>query len=290
MKLAYIISAHQNTEQLKLLINQLSEKNTDIYIHIDYKSNQLFEDIKKYVENMNNIILIEKRVSVNWSGFSQVEATLNLLEEVKRANKEYDYVSFISGQCYPLKSNRFIQQYLEQNKGKEFIEYNKLNDCDLFRLKCYNFFRESKYIRTLWMRIFDNILRRVQKPFIRRKNLKNLSLYHGSQWWTITYDCSLFILNYLKENPWYINDFKYTLCPDEHFFQILIMNSSYAEKVENNNLRYINWKRPANSPEVIVEKDLEKLQKSNKLIARKFDISIDKDIIRYISQNISDEV
>ena len=286
MRLAYIISVHKGIEQIKLLIDQLNEDFTDIYIHVDKNAEDLYSQLGHYYSKMDNIILIKNRVHVNWSGFSQVEATLNLLESVRRTNKIYDYISYISGQCYPLKSNQFIKEYLEQNKGKEFIECNKLNDCDLFRLKCYNFFRESKYIRKLWMRTLDNISRRLQKPFIRRNNLRNFNLYHGSSWWTITYECALFILDYLKKNPGYINEFKYTLCPDEHFFQILIMNSSYSQNVENDNLRYINWKKPANSPDIIISADLFKLIDSPKLYARKFDIDVDNNVLNKLRQTL----
>lgn len=286
MKLAYIISVHKGIEQIKLLIDQLNEDFTDIYIHVDKNAENLYTQLENYYSKMDNIILIKNRVHVNWSGFSQVKATLNLLESVRRTNKTYDYISFISGQCYPLKSNQFIKEYLDKNKGKEFIECNKLNDCDLFRLKCYNLFRESKYIRKLWMRTLDNISRRLQKKIIWRNNLKNFSLYHGSSWWTITYDCSLFILNYLEENPWFIKDFQHTLCPDEHFFQILIMNSVYSENVVNDNLRYVNWKKPANSPDIIVSSDFLKLMDSPKLYARKFDIDVDNNVLNRLREMI----
>lgn len=286
MRLAYIISVHKGFEQICLLIDQITDDSIDVYIHVDKNSEKLYCQLQSFYCQRNNVILIEDRVHVNWSGLSQVEATLNLLKAVRDSNEVYDYISFISGQCYPLKSNQYIKEYLEQNTGKEFIEYSRLSERDLFRIRCYNFFREYKYIRTLWMRILDNVLRRLQKPFIRRKNLEGLHLYHGSSWWTITYECAIFILEYLRENPKYFTDFKYTLCPDEHFFQILIMNSEYSNKVVNDNLRYINWKGRANSPEIIKSDDFSQLKASQKLYARKFDINIDENILNRIKDTL----
>lgn len=286
MRIAYIIAAHKGYEQLKLLLMHLSDPNNDLYIHIDLKNKDLYDNIKTYIENKNNIFLISNRVDVNWSGFSQVQATINSMKEIKNTEKKYDYISFISGQDFPIKNNKSIEEYLSKNKGKEFIEYSELENVDLFRLKIYNLFRESKNIRKTYMRVIDNILRRIQKPIIKRNNFKGLKLYHGSSWFTITSKCMNYILEYIDRNPMYINYFKYTLCPDEHFFQILILNSKFKNNVINDNLRYIDWRRPANSPRTLDISDIEKLKVSNKLIARKFDLDLNREVIDSIIEHI----
>ena len=71
--------------------------------------------------NTSNVYIVEDRVSVNWSGFSVVEATLKLMNMVRDTNKKYDYISLISGQDYPIKSNEYIETYFTENQGKEFI-------------------------------------------------------------------------------------------------------------------------------------------------------------------------
>lgn len=227
MKIAYIIAAHKGNEQLKLLLDCLTDDEIDIYVHIDLKNENLYKDIKSYTKNNKNIFVLSNRINVNWSGFSQVEATLNCMRIIKESGKKYDYISYISGQDFPIKNNSYIKKFLEENKGKEFIEYRSLEKVDMFRLKQYNLFRENKNIRKLYMRIIDNVLRRVQKPIIQRNNFENIDLYHGSGWFTITMDCMEYILEYIYNNPKYIIDFKYTLCPDEHFFQMIVMNSKF---------------------------------------------------------------
>lgn len=286
IKIAYIILAHKGYEQLNMLINQIADNECDVYIHIDKKNEELYNLLKKKYFRNNNINIIEKRVIVNWSGFSQVEAVLNLLNKVKEKNKSYDYISLISGSCFPIKNNEYIRRFLTENKGYEFIQYRDItyDKADLYRLKCYNFFRENKNIRKLYMRIIDNIIRRVQKPFVKRNNFKGMRLYHGSQWFTITYNCMEYILEYVKRNPWFIEDFKYTLVPDEHFFQMIIMNSKYKYKVKNDNLRYIDWSLGGNSPKNLTLEDLDSINRSTKLIARKFDINIDKKIVEILSK------
>lgn len=280
MKIAYLIQAHKNYKQICMLVDNLIDEYTDVYIHIDKKQDKLYEQLLEKYLNDNNIYIIENREVVNWSGFSQVKATLNLMNEASQKN--YNYISLISGQCFPIKSNDYIRQFLNQNKGKEFIEYQDItNDKNnRFRLKCYNFFRENKYIRTLPMRILDNIIRRfIQKPFVNRKNFIGMNLYHGSSWFTITFECMKFIIEYIEDNPVFMEDFKYTLAPDEHFFQMIILNSKYKENVVNNNLRYIDWTNCKNSPNTLTIKYKNDFLKEDYIIARKFDIEIDEEIV-----------
>ncbi|WP_207369136.1 beta-1,6-N-acetylglucosaminyltransferase [Heyndrickxia coagulans] len=285
MNQAYLIQAHAGEKQLIKLINVLLDSDTDIFIHIDKKNDNLYYSLMNVNKKQSNIYFIKDRESVNWSGLSQVKATLKLMQAANSTNKQYDYISLISGQDYPIKSKKYIKKFLEANIGTEFIECNDIGKY-FWRLKCYNFFRENPNNRKPFIKILDNIIRLPQKLIFRRKNLQNTKLYYGSQWFTITYKCMQYILNYLKNNPEYLDNFKYTACADEHFFQIIIMNSNFKYKVANNNLRYIKWVSKSNSPEILTCNELNEIVNSDKLIARKFDFETDQKIIDYIDKYI----
>lgn len=280
-----MIQAHTGEEQLLKLINLLLDENTDIFIHVDKKNDHLFLFLLEHYNNNQNVYVLENRVSVNWSGFSQVKATINLMVAIKETNKKYDYVSLISGQDFPIKSKDYINRYLLDNYGKEFIEYKDINSLK-WRLRLYNFFRESKYNRNFFVRVLDNLIRYPQKLLIKRTNFKNLDLYYGSSWFTITYSCLSFLLEYLQNSPDYYDNFKFTACSDEHFFQILIMNSEFKENVINNNLRYIDWADRKASPKTLTLVDYEALKQTNKLYARKFDYKVDSIIVDKIESSI----
>ncbi len=244
MKIAYIMLVHKNFNQIKLLTDQLADELTHVYIHVDKKNEELFNELKNEYVNNENVSIIDKRIKVNWSGFSQVQATLNLMESaLENNNFKFEYISLISGQDFPIKSNDYIRKFLSDNNGNQFIQYRDINNDKkfLFRLKIYNFFRENPNARKAYIKIVDNILRRLQKLVIKRKNLEGFNLYTGSQWFTLSRECVEYIFKYLEENNKYLLDFKYTFCPDEEFFQILILNSKFKEKVINDNLRYIDW-------------------------------------------------
>lgn len=284
MKLAYMLQAHSGENQLIKLIENLAGGDTDIFLHIDKKSEQLYINLSKRYSNAENVYVIEDRISVNWSGFTMVEATLKLMNRVKSTNRKYDYISLISGQDFPIKSKEYIETFYSENQGKEFIEFRDIGH-HFWRLKCYSFFRENINNRKLYMRVMDNILRYPQKILIRRNNFKNMNLYYGSMWYTITYECLLYIVKYLSDNPKFYKQFRLTSCSDEHFFQMIVMNSPFKNNVVNNNLRYIDWPIGASSPKTLTIKDYDKLKASDKLYARKFNCEIDKDIIEKIENS-----
>ena len=93
------------------------------------------------------------------------------------------------------------------------------------------------------IRLFKKFQTIYHKYLPRRKFLKDIKPYKGSQWWTITSECANYILEFTRKYPKFIKFFKHTLLPDEIFFHTIIYNSLFSKSVINNNLRYINWNK-----------------------------------------------
>ena len=275
---AFIISAHKNFSQIKTLIESLSFG--DIYLHIDKKSEKLFLELKEHYKFSKNVFLIENRISVNWSGFSQVQATLNLLRGVKKSKKKYDYIHFLSGQDLLLMSQNMLDKYLCSNGlDKLYLEVKPIGSL-WWRLKCYSLFRENPKNRKIRYRVIDNLIRLVQLPFIRRHNFDGYELYVGSSWFSITMDCLEYILEVCNET--FLDRFKFTACSDEHFFQILLMNSKFKNNVLRFNSRYIIFDGLNASPRVLTMNEKDDFLNGKYIFARKFDSNIDDEVIKYI--------
>ncbi len=136
MKIAYLIVAHNNYEHLKRLITALDEHACRFYIHIDKKSP--LPHLKA-----DNIIFLQDRVNVHWSGFSMVRVTLNLLH--RAIADENDYFVLISGADYPIQPNSYLYEKLKE--GGEYITIKK--GCDeynpLSRYKYYIYFFKTAF-------------------------------------------------------------------------------------------------------------------------------------------------
>ena len=276
---AFIMSVHTNLEQLQILVTALQFG--DVYIHVDKKQDTLFQQLKEIYKNNSNVFLVEDRVSVNWSGFSQVQATIKLFELVESTKRTYDYIHFISGQDLPLMSHAQMDDYIE-SKGidQQFVEVNDI-DSYKWRLTQYSFFRENPNNRKKLYRLTDIALRLIQMPFVRRKNFEGFELYKGSSWFSITYECMKYILSYIRDND-YCSKFRYTACPDEHFFQVLLMNSKYKDKVLKYNSRYIVFEGLNASPKTLGVEDMDYFMNGQYMFARKFDMNKDRQVISKI--------
>ena len=89
MIFAYLIMAHDNEEQLYILIDALDYRENDIYLHIDKKCNLNISTFS----TKNAKLHIYKCFSVYWGGISQTKCQFFLLNE---AIKEYhDYYHLI---------------------------------------------------------------------------------------------------------------------------------------------------------------------------------------------------
>lgn len=275
MKVAYLILAHKNPEQVKRLLNLL---NSDVYVHIDKKSN-----LDEFYIKRNNFFFIKERVDVNWGGFTMVNATLKLIN-IAKENYNYDFYVLLSGDDYPVKKVEKFEQYLIERKDYSFIEYEKFDE------KWQH--AESRY-KNYWIsekkNIFLKIIQKILNMFINKRAMyKNLKGYKGSQWWCLNAEAIQYVLNYINVNKSIITYFKHTQIPDEMIFQTILLNSPLKYKIKNDNLRHIILKGA--HPETLMKKDFQYIKKlQGKFFARKFDIVVDKEILDLLDESMKSE-
>ena len=93
----------------------------------------------------------------------------------------------------------------------------------------------QKIIKRGWVELSGGYSR-TWKIF-ERKQIE-MNFYFGSQWWALHHETVRWIVQYLIAHPEFYKFYKNTTCPDESFFQTLVMLSPYAD--ENNRLSYIS--------------------------------------------------
>ncbi|HEY2420386.1 MAG TPA: beta-1,6-N-acetylglucosaminyltransferase, partial [Neobacillus sp.] len=118
----------------------------------------------------------------------------------------------------------------------------------------------------------------------------NFSIYNGSNWFCIPIHVAQYIIEFIDDNKWYYETFKNSLVPDEFFFQTIIMNSKFKSDVVNHNLMYIKFGetlKGRNNPITLRMEHINIIKNSNEFFARKFDESVDNQVIDYFSKEIS---
>ncbi len=293
---AYLILAHKNPNQLRKLIEMLDSQQNDIFVHIDSKAADFKQEMFNGICKHSSLVILPERIKVNWGGVSIMRAELALLKSATSKEK-YDYYHLLSGMDLPIKSQEEIHSFFDKHKGKEFINLWKFKKSNLSRFRYFTIFPEgeSKF-RT---RIVNHIFKGLQMAVGFRIN-KNVDFYFGSQWFSITDDLARYVVS---KEEWLEKVFRHTSTCDEIFLPTLVCNSEFkerlfvAEPVESNrgstlgNMRLIDWTRgeSVRHPWTFRADDEKQLMASEYLWARKFDESVDSEIINRIYTRLKDK-
>jgi hypothetical protein len=279
MILAYLILAHANPLQLKRLVQKLSNNITDIYIHIDAKAN--IADFM-IITALPNVYFITKREKVYWGAYSIVQATVNGFEQMMASGKPYDYITLLSGQDYPLKSNAAIVDFFKANPNKAFMEFYTVNDVWQEAIP-----RLTKYYLTNYPFAGSTKLEAILNRLLPKRQLpKDLVFVGRSQWFSITLAQAKYIVTTLATNHKLRRYFTFTWGSDEFVFQTLLYNSPFKSQMVYNNLRYIDWSAGGASPKTFTIADAPVLLETDKLFARKFNEATDVEILNTIDAAI----
>lgn len=282
MKIAHLILAHNNPQQLEKLVRRLTYADDAVYIHLDKKAT-LEQFI--YLKSLSNVYFINKRINVSWGACSIVVATINGFEQIINSGNDYDYINLLSGADYPLQSLAHIHNFLDQNKGKAFMSFMPILDEwqeAISRITHYHLTDYSFPGRYVVQRMLKNML-----P--KRKMPNNLVPVGHSQWFTVPGECIRYIVDYWNKNSNFRRFIKLTWGPDEFAFQTILFNSFHREQMVNNNLRYIDWSAGGASPKTFTLADQEAILSSEKLFARKFDLEKHGDVLALIDQKLDSE-
>ncbi len=285
MKIAVLIQCHKNPAQINKMLNALRHPSITFFVHVDKKSS-----IGKALLSGKDVIQLPdtQRVDVQWAKISQIDATLNLLEYARKKDS-YDFFWLCSGQDFPIKPTDQIVRWFEEHSENDFLELFPSKNTGLDHENNYDK-RNAVYFPN-WMlgrgsvqrvakRLYTELTGGYNNTFryARRSPVNHMRFFFGSSWICLTRRTLDWITDFLNSHPEYYEFFKNCNCPDESFFQTLVMNSPYAD-YRMDYLHYVDWSEGNSNPKVLRTEDLDRLLASDKLMARKFDADIDECII-----------
>jgi len=271
MKLAFIILAHDDPDNLLRLIKRVVVEEDLVVIHWD-KKNQL--DIKACCEAaFDNRILARlrfaHRVAVSWGRWSVVEATLVALEAIESSGEAIDYVVLLSGADYPLRPVRELKAFFAQKSGCEFIE---CVDPDV-RLWVVQGLHHDRFFYHHWFSwrdspgLFDWSLAIQKKLRLKRKFPCGLKPQLGSQWWALTWETLKHALE-MSRRKRVKRFFRTTWVPDEMFFQTIVAAFVPKDKIAPTGVTFYHFSQQG-KPLVFYDDHFEFLSRQNYFFARK---------------------
>jgi hypothetical protein len=280
MRVACIIMAHKEPQQIERFIKKFNLFPYDFYIHIDKKINlRPFG----YLATIPNVRLVQKRIRVRWASYSFLHAVLQTFKEILGNGIKYDFICVMSGQDYPIKPVARMFHSLENNSGRNFICYDEDGEWwshAISRISKYHFtnfgFRGRYRIQ-----FFLNALlpaRKFPLPY---------TLYGGprAMCMTLSAECAAYVAHFIESNRKLRRFIRFTWGPDEFVIPTLIMNSAFKSTAINDNFYYIDWSKGGVNPKTLTVDDYESLLSSDKMLARKFDIKQDPQIFDMLDKN-----
>ena len=276
MRVAYVILAHQLPEQLVRLVRRLNTPGALFLIHINRRSDDaVYRAAHAGLAELDNVVFL-RRHKLYWGAFGHVRATIEGLDELYRRSARFDYAALLTGQDYPIKPVSEIERTLEKSGGRSFMAYDRLPGglADGMERITYWHSRRVGVPRGWHLRL----------P-IRRRFPQRLVPYGGSSYWWLSREAVDYVRRFVVEHPGFYRFFKHVDVPDEIFFHTILMNSPLRDSVINDELRYVDWTREP-MPAIFGVSDFDTLRRSPKLLARKFDSTVDAEILDLIDREL----
>ena len=297
IKIAIMLALHNNPKQANIFINQcLKYEGAEVFIHIDKKGIAITDNLIKN----DRVHILEDHFDVQWGDISQVKYVIALMRYIKKYEKEhllgskFDYISIHSGSDMLVKPMKELAAYLERDRKFAYLDCYKLPWKDwqygggLGRIALYWPKRFRKRLKRPSITHFCRAIygRMYGWGILKGHKLPDIQFWGKSAWYTISGECMHLCLKYIEHHPWFLRFFETALCPDEIFFDTLVNIIGKGQDIqEHDNLMYddmgIYDKKNVGSPKTMKMVDIEKIRKSGAFFARKFDMSVDNEVVEY---------
>ncbi len=254
MKIAYLILAHSHPNHLGRLVSALSTGSSAFFIHIDQKSK--LEDFSSIAGD--NVHFSSQRFPIYYADYSQVEATLVLLDMALADRHRFDYFVLLSGTDYPLQPVSYVENFFERNEGKSFINMVRMPDDKagkpISRLRRYNLRLNRNRFVWLCLKIFMRIglmhKERDYKPYFH-----GLIPFGGTQWWALPREACEYIQAFVNHELSFMKFYENVRNPSESMFHTIIGNSPF--KGIQKCLTFTDWSAGGWHPSYLTEDHLD---------------------------------
>jgi hypothetical protein len=275
MRTAYVISAYKNPAHLSRLVHRLhTGSETRFAIHVDSKTDtSTYGAMRDGLDDLGGVTFLSRH-ACHWGGFGHVRASLKGIREILRQGWDPDYVILLSGQDYPIKPNEYVRDFLERGAGRSFFLHFPLptdnwTSGGLDRFRRWHWRYRGAHVSLPLRRALPGALR----P------------WGGSAYWIMSRTALRTAAAFVENNPSYVRFFRHVDIPDELFFQTILLNSPEADRCVDFRLHHTEWSRSP-APAILTTEDYPQLVTSACLFARKFDESVDAEILTLIDEKL----
>ncbi|XP_025105376.1 beta-1,3-galactosyl-O-glycosyl-glycoprotein beta-1,6-N-acetylglucosaminyltransferase-like isoform X2 [Pomacea canaliculata] len=120
--LAFSLMVHSNVEQVERLLRAVYRPHNVYCIHPDNKSSDDFHSSLRFIAGcLPNVNIIERPLSVEWGKYSVLQADVECMRLLWKHPRKWRYFINLTGQEFPLKTNKEIVRILQTFNGANDI-------------------------------------------------------------------------------------------------------------------------------------------------------------------------
>ena len=235
LKLLYGILTHDNPIATIRLVEALYEPGHQFVIHVDRKYPSTQADLLRYAAERPHVHILDddRRVSVNWGGFSMVNATLQLLKHAFHHSIQFHRFVHVSASTYPIASNpeirhRLAMYPLDANFFHVILQPSRTPNHG------WHYFVEC-----------DDLLHRIFQLQPLRRETNGIDVFTSSQWFILSQEFAQYLAE--AENGSLVDHFaryaEHVVVADETFFGTVLRNTRFCSKHHNSNFLHLQFDR-----------------------------------------------
>ncbi|HZU74405.1 MAG TPA: beta-1,6-N-acetylglucosaminyltransferase [Acidimicrobiales bacterium] len=291
MGLCYVILAHTAPEQVGRLAARLGGPGASVIVHVDRRVDE--EPFRRACRTVgvDQVVFSERRSASGWGRYGLVDAAVNAVE-FALDNLAFSHVLLLSGQDYPITTPEARDAFFAAAGDRSYLSWSAGDSGpppDRSRNERWYWNGDLHRLRTryYWIGELSVPVPSRWLPFFPPARVpRGLRPYQGSQWWNLHHDAAAYCIEHLRRNPRLVRYFRRTLIPDEFVFPMILLNSPLADRVVNEDLRFMTWE--VDHPKLLGPSDLDRvLAPSVKLFARKFDESRTPGVLDLIDDHLA---
>jgi hypothetical protein len=307
----YFVASHVNPEQVARLVRACRSGNprSRVLIHHNEQVTHLDPSL---VQPFGNVDFLPESTDTAWGTFAGCEMVIGGLKWLLE-NRSFDWVVYLSGQDYPIRPLPQIEQALAESHYDGYLEAKPIEQCQwhigILRY-AYRFYRPPRFP---W---WDRVTRRLKEyadaqirsgellpPFVvpsRRHGFQvgvrplrspfsaEFRCYFGSAWWTLNRRSIEAMVRNYDRRPELARHYRRSLfAATESLFATLVLNDPALKICTSTGKRFVSWNNPETArPDVLRMCDLPRVLASDAFFARKFDATVDPEILDRLDQVI----
>lgn len=294
---AYVLMTYRNAGQVSRLVARMRELSPDAVLLVRHDARR--EPLARSSLSASAAELHEYRSAIDWGGWTMVEAQLRELRWL-RANTDADYITFLSGQDYPIASlvdweHRVTETRPDLQGEVRRIEYRPrwfrrgVGDRRA-RRAMYRYYRVRTRANLRPLKVLGPVVDTQRLPYSDqtliglRSPLRGLKLWWSLPWVTLSCEAADAVLA-AGGNPKLPARFKRAFIPEESFIPTVLSNQGF--RIIESQLTYCRFTYVSFHPVTFTLDDLRELTEAQAPFARKFDDSVDSRILDRLDEVVT---